>query len=240
MRHIREAQQRIPRLCRYLGDDGSRTERLDQLLRATVLGLTPESWHVLAHARWTQPWWDETFNSSLYAHSAEFEALRLILFAADAPYRAADGAEFSRDEELERTPLGRRKAWARQMDVDMLPRLCLDSHVSVIEILLGNPRMTETWVVRMASRRPNRPSVLRAIALKEKWLARKVVKRALVLNPHTPVSIAMWLAPLMDAQLLFETAEMNTLHPGLRLLSRTLLAFRSDHGLDVQAESFES
>ena len=240
MRHIREPQLRIPRLRRYLGEGPEGTARLEQLLLATLLGLTPESWHVVARSRWTEPWWDEAFHSNLYEHSSQYEALRLILFAPESAYRVADGAEFSRDEELERTPLGRRKSWACQMDVDMLPRLCLDSDASVIEILLGNPRMTEAWVVRMASRRPNRVPVLRTIAMKEKWLARRKVKQALVLNPYAPASVAMWLAPLMDGPVLMEASEMNTLHPGLRLLARTLLEIRADHGLDVQFESFES
>jgi hypothetical protein len=86
--------------------------------------------------------------------------------------------------------LGERKTLARGGRRELVVALLRDPDASVIKHLLANPRLTERDVLAVASRRPVRGEVLRQI-FASRWLARYHVKRALVLNPHTPVDLAV-------------------------------------------------
>lgn len=86
--------------------------------------------------------------------------------------------------------LGERKSLARGGQRDMLIALLHDPDASVVAQLLTNPRLTEKDVVSMASRRPVHPEVLLTLA-SSRWRARYHVRRALVLNPNTPLDLAL-------------------------------------------------
>ncbi len=101
-------------------------------------------------------------------------------------------------------PLGWRKTRARTGKATDLERLARDNDAGVIGNLLANPRITEREVVRLAARRPNSPAILTVVASSRRWIARYAVKKALVNNPDTPISISLSLlkyllrADLMD------------------------------------------
>ena len=90
--------------------------------------------------------------------------------------------------------LGERKSLARSHRRDLLVHLLRDPHPDVIRILLGNPHLTESDVLGLASRRPATGAALAEIAGNPRWSARYAVKRALVKNPYTPLALAMRLA----------------------------------------------
>lgn len=90
--------------------------------------------------------------------------------------------------------LGERKALARNPRRDLVLQLIRDPHPDVVAILLDSPRLTERDAVLMAAARPAVPAALSAIANHRRWSARQQVRRALCLNPHTPVHVAMRLA----------------------------------------------
>lgn len=87
--------------------------------------------------------------------------------------------------------LGERKSLARSHRRDLLITLLRDPHPAVIRILLGNPRLTEPDVLRIASRRPSAPETLTMLARDPRWSVRYAVKCALVFNPYTPVPLAI-------------------------------------------------
>ena len=89
--------------------------------------------------------------------------------------------------------LGERRSLAAGWDRRKLQRLLSDLDPLVVERLLVNPRLREEDVLELASRRPNRPEVLRLIFDSRRWGSHYAVQVALVLNPHTPPSIAMTL-----------------------------------------------
>jgi len=116
--------------------------------------------------------------------------------------------------------LGERKSLARKNDRDLIMRVLRDPHPDVIQILLGNPALTETDVVRLCARRPIAPEVLRMVFRSPKWIARYEVRRTLVLNPHTPLGLAMQLGRLLTQQDARRVAESGELHSDLRAACR--------------------
>ena len=93
--------------------------------------------------------------------------------------------------------LGERKFLARRPDRETMQRLLGDPHPAVIHRLLGNPRVVEDDVVRLAARRPGRAEVLAEIARSTKWVHRPRVRIALVMNPATPPEIAARIGGLL-------------------------------------------
>jgi hypothetical protein len=114
--------------------------------------------------------------------------------------------------------LGERKAMARRPDRDMLERLLLDPHPDVIRHLLQSPRITEEDVIRLASKRPCRPDVLREIARNPKWMHRARIRMALILNPDTPPDVASTIAGLLVRQELKLVVESTRVPSGVRAL----------------------
>ena len=114
--------------------------------------------------------------------------------------------------------LGERKSLARRPDREMMSRLLLDPHPEVIRRLLGNPRLTEDDVVRLASKRPCRPDIIAEIARSEKWMHRSRVRLSIVLNPSTPPEIAAPIASLLMRQELKLVAESTAVPRVVRAL----------------------
>lgn len=102
--------------------------------------------------------------------------------------------------------LGERKALARTHRRDQLLKLVRDPHPAVVGILLDNPHVTESDVVRIAAQRPAVPEALAKIAAHARWSVRHAVKRALVFNPATPLADAIRIATTLRAAELAELA----------------------------------
>ncbi|MDP6945089.1 MAG: hypothetical protein QF464_13150, partial [Myxococcota bacterium] len=146
---------------------------------------------------------------SLYraARKAELDIVRLLMVGGNACLKTARDGEFGRDDFIENLTLGERKAKARLRDRNALDRLLYDPEPSVVRILLGNPRLTEDHVLKLASRRPNRAAALAEIARDPRWLSRGTIQRALALNPYTPIRITLTLLPLFSVQELHELSQ---------------------------------
>lgn len=111
--------------------------------------------------------------------------------------------------------LGERKSLARGHRREVLLQLLREPHPGVIEILLDNPHVTESDVLRLASRRPMLPRALAVIAAADRWRVRAPVRRALVLNPFTPLPLAARLmTTLADGDLARASGEISL---GVRL-----------------------
>jgi hypothetical protein len=121
--------------------------------------------------------------------------------------------------------LGERKALARRPTRQSLDKLLADPHPAVIRTLLGNPKLTEDDVVRLAARRPGNADVLAEIARSE-WSHRVRVRRTLVLNPDSPAVLAIPLLSLMVRPDLRQVAEAAYLPPPIRVAAHELLARR--------------
>lgn len=107
--------------------------------------------------------------------------------------------------------LGERKSLARRRDRNLIARVVRDPHPDVIRVLLANPALTEEDVVRLCARRPIAPEVLREVFASSRWVVRYRVRRALVLNPATPLDVALQLAAHLtdpDARLVASSGEL--------------------------------
>jgi hypothetical protein len=117
--------------------------------------------------------------------------------AADASSKNAQVPDFGRGRPL---TLGERKALARTHDRNLILRVIRDPHPDVIAVLLANPSLTESDVVRLCARRPVAAEVLREVFRATKWVVRYGVRRALVKNPYCPLDVALQLAAHLNAQ----------------------------------------
>jgi hypothetical protein len=122
--------------------------------------------------------------------------------------------------------LGERKSLARRPDRDTLEKLLADPHPQVIHRLLANPRLTEDDVLRLAARRPGRADVLAEIARSNRWIHRPRLRMALVLNPATPVDIAMRIAGLLVRHELALVVESTNVPSEVRAVCREHLERR--------------
>ncbi len=111
------------------------------------------------------------------------------------------------DPYLKEVSLGMRKSLARKPDFKMIDRIARDQDHRVIRNLLQNPRITEKEVVRIAATRPNSPRVLEEIYNHPKWIGRYSVKKAIVMNPYSPPSMALKLLAFMSIQDLEEISQ---------------------------------
>lgn len=122
--------------------------------------------------------------------------------------------------------LGERKALARRPTRQALEKLLADPDPTVIRLLLGNPRVTEDDVVRLAARRPNRSDILAEIAKSTRWTHRPRVRIALILNPSSPPEIAVPLVGLLIRSELRLVVASTDIPAIVRSAARDLLARR--------------
>jgi hypothetical protein len=110
--------------------------------------------------------------------------------------------------------------------------LLRDPHPDVVRILLDNPHLVEDDVVHVAAARPGAPPSLALIAEHARWSARYAVRRALVLNPATPMHLAVRLATTLRPADLRELARDPMVAPALRMQAAQILsaARRSGRG----------
>jgi hypothetical protein len=155
---------------------------------------------------------------------------RLFLVAsppADLPHQLAKqlGPERPlRPSDQRALTLGERKSLARTHLRDKLTLLIRDPHPQVVAIVLDNPHVTEQDIVKMASARPAVPESLTKIAAHPRWSVRHAVKRALVLNPSTPLADAIRIATTLRPSDLSELANDASLPEPLRKHAREVLA----------------
>jgi hypothetical protein len=103
-------------------------------------------------------------------------------------------------KDLQKVPLGVRKAWARKEDEFLIDRLLADPDPAVVANLLDNPRLQLRDVIRLASNKGAGEDILELIATHRRWIALYPVKVTLAHNPATPVRIGLGLLRLLMTQ----------------------------------------
>jgi hypothetical protein len=237
---VLSADEQTERLARRITGIMDATVRT-AYLRHTLLAMPPSDVADLlvvarAHAEARSPRHTtllETLSLALAHESCSSlrQAISAVLKARDQPRlaRSLCREPSAEDQDALRVPdfgmgrpvtLGERKSLARRHDREWIARVIRDPHPEVMRILLLNPRLTETDVVRLCARRPVASDVLREVFQCPRWIIRYPIKLTLVLNPYAPLDIALQLAPLLheqDVKRVLDAADLPTeLHAACR------------------------
>jgi hypothetical protein len=122
-------------------------------------------------------------------------------------------------------PVGYRISLARRALAGVIERLLFDPDARVVRVLLGNPRLTEAEVLKLAASRRAHPEALEAIAQDDRWIVRYPVKVALANNPAAPMRIVLGLLPYLVRQDLRDLSA-GASRPEVRARAASLLARR--------------
>ncbi len=116
--------------------------------------------------------------------SVELGLKKVSRLFTDLPPHRTGLAGYDKEEEagMEFITLGERRSLSKGRIKDTLDRLLSDPDPTVIGNILDNPRMTEREILKIASKRPGSPAILKLLATHKKWSRRYSVRRALVLN----------------------------------------------------------
>jgi hypothetical protein len=143
--------------------------------------------------------------------------------------RDAPGAVHDPRDQTRTLTLGERKWLARRPDRDTIQRMLADPHPDVIRRCLSNSRVTEDDVLRLAAKRPGRSEVLVEVA-RSSWARRPRIRIALVLNPATPLEIAIRASGLLLRHELLLVARSPGVVPAVRALCLEHLERRPPSG----------
>src|SRR3990170_4464540 len=169
---------------------------------------------------------------SIYLASLRLGLVRVSRFFTDFEAHK-EGVSGYEEEEFIKTAhltLGERRSLARSHLIKHLEKLLSDPDPVVIENLLNNPRITEKEVLKIASKRPNSPHVLKRVALHKKWSKRYDVLKAVSRNPYTPTRISIALVEFMLVQDLSAISEDTTIHPEVKQAAEEVLFDRGGKG----------
>lgn len=211
---------------------------IEQLVRGALWGREPDIEVVLALAHWTieHPRGGDhyEFFEQLYrlAHEHDRRAVLDLLRNPPPQLEMAEEAELpevrlpmDRDD----ITVGERRTIARRADRELLDRLIHDPSPLVVANLLDNPDLEQSHVLKIASRRPTKPDILRRIVDHPKWFGRLEVRQALVMNPYNPTGISLKLLPTIGIRSLRRTHHGSKLHPILRDAAEHLVDLRETY-----------
>ena len=119
--------------------------------------------------------------------------------------------------------LGERKSLARSWRRDVLERLLTDPHEDVVKLLLANPHVTETDILKIATSRRSSAAVLNLILRSKKWGSSPRVRKALVRNPGLPLATGLRLLGLLNRADLRELANDPSLPSSMQASLRRRL-----------------
>ena len=164
--------------------------------------------------------------------SIELGLTRVSRLFTDLPPHREGIAGYDKEEEvrMESMTLGHRRSLSKGFRKDTLDRLLSDPDPVVVSNLLDNPRLTEKDVLKIASKRPNSPAILKLVAVHRVWSKRQAVKRAVAMNPYTPPRTALGLLDSMLTQELSCVAADLTLHAQVRAHATDILEQRKGGG----------
>ena len=171
---------------------------------------------------------EEKYRQTYHA-AIDMELKRASRFLTDLPPHKKGIFGYTKEEEakMEFVSLGKRRSLAKTQAKDTLDRLLSDPDPIVIANLLVNPRITEHDILKIASKRPNSPRILKLLATNQKWSRRYKVIKAIVLNPYSPPRISMVLLEFLMGQDIKLVATDRTIHPQVKMGAEELLEEKS-------------
>lgn len=171
----------------------------------------------------------------LNPHAPHALALRLVpaLYWRDLAEVAATArlsaavrarAESQLREGLREMRLGDRVTLSRLATPALLPTLLADADERVTEAALLSPRLREEDLVTAVRREDASPALLRAAADSPRWAANYAVRLSLVLQPRTPLALALAQVSSLVPRDLRRVAGEVEVRPLLRAAAQAVLA----------------
>lgn len=108
-------------------------------------------------------------------------------------------------ERIPTMPLGLKKSLAKMAGGNVLLKLLQDPDHEVIALCLNNPRLVESHLYKIISRKETISETIRIIAEHPNWSSRSLIRFALVRNDHTPL---MHSGRFLQAMKLMELREL--------------------------------
>lgn len=164
----------------------------------------------------------------IYLASIELGLKKVSRLFTDLPphKKGLSGYETEEEAPMELISLGERRALSKRPVKEVIDRLLSDPDLMVIGNILNNPRMTEKEVLKVASKRPNSPAILKLVAGHRKWSKRYDVMKAIALNPYTPPRVSVALLEGLMTQDLRAIANDKTLHPQVKEAAKDIVKER--------------
>ncbi len=122
--------------------------------------------------------------------------------------------------------LGERKQMAASNNRQNLERLLVDLDPAVVRRVCGNPRISQTDIMRICTRRPNIPEALMEVALSHRWVVRYEIRHALLRNPYAPTGLGLKFLLLLHRQDLRRVSQAGDLHPAIAQMAERILDLR--------------
>jgi hypothetical protein len=119
--------------------------------------------------------------------------------------------------------LGDRVTLARLATPALLPALLADGERQVAESSLLNPRLREEDLVTALRKDGVTPALVEATAVSSRWAANYAVRLALVLQPRTPLPLALQQISSLVPRDLRRVADETALRPLVRAAAREVL-----------------
>ncbi|HLY93013.1 MAG TPA: hypothetical protein VKQ89_07130 [Candidatus Angelobacter sp.] len=141
-----------------------------------------------------------------------FELMQIALLAAVPPdvKHAAEEVLIGRVKTI---ASGERLTLAKQGTGRIAAALLLDKEERIMQAALGNPRMTEVWIVKALKAENGTELLAPAVSRHEKWAFRNEIKAALLGNKHTPAARMIQLAGELPVNLLKDVLRGGRLSP---------------------------
>lgn len=112
--------------------------------------------------------------------------------------------------------LGHRKSEAGRSDPRTLDRLTRDDHPMVIERLCMNPRVQESHIMTIVTRRPTLPELIATVAASPRWYQRPRIREAIVHNPYGPTGLSLRALVTLTHRHWLSMRHAQQVHPAVR------------------------
>lgn len=134
---------------------------------------------------------------------------------------------------LPQIALGQRIMLARRGPGRLAAALLVEGNPPILQVVLDNPNLTESQVLRVLARETLSPPVVNAVAHHRKWSQLYNVRMALVRHPAAPLATVLSFLPVLTASDLKELTAAGSLSENLRSYIRREV----EHRLAVDATS---
>jgi hypothetical protein len=111
-----------------------------------------------------------------------------------------------------------------QPDPRALEQLTLDDHWMVIERLCVNPRVQESHIMTIVTRRPTMPELINTVARNNRWYRRPSIREAMVQNPFGDTALALRTLPTLSPQHWKSIQHASQVHRAVRGFAGYLVA----------------